>query len=45
MGVDNVVADAVSRDKETACSLMQNADGESTVLPRDVVEVVARAKG
>ena len=42
-GVDNVVADALSRDNNVlARSLMQSAEDEPTVLPRDVVEVVAK---
>ena len=43
-GVDNVVADALSRDNSAlACSLMQDADAGPTGLPRDLVEAVVKA--
>ena len=42
--MDNVIADALSRDKgELARSLMQEADTRPTSLPKDVVEAVARS--
>ena len=42
-GVDNVMADALSRDKvELARSLMEEAGTRPTSLPKDVVEAVAK---
>ena len=44
-GVDNVIADALSRDKaQVACSLLQDAESMPVEVPEGVLDVVARAK-
>ena len=44
-GVDNVVADALSRDRaNVACSLLQGAEERPVEIPKEVLDVVARVK-
>ena len=44
-GVDNVVADALSRNRaHVACSLLQGAEQEPVAVPEGVLDVVARTK-
>ena len=43
--MDNVIADALSRDKaHLACSLLQGAERMPVEVPKEVLDVVARTK-